>query len=48
MTPRTEAGQTLAEYAVLLGVITVVIITAIATLSSTISDRIDGIASLLP
>ncbi len=48
MKPRAEAGQTLAEYAVLLGVITVLIITAVTTLSSTISSRIDGIASLLP
>jgi Flp pilus assembly pilin Flp len=43
-----EDGQTLAEYAVVLGVITILIITAISTLSGAIAAQLDSISSLLP
>ena len=41
MTPMTESGQTMAEYAVVLGVITVAIVTTFAALSGAINDAFE-------
>jgi len=48
MRHQREAGQTLAEYAVLLGVITIAIITSISLLSAAIAGKLDSITALLP
>ena len=42
-----ERGQTMAEYAVVLAVITLVVIGAITTLSGQISDKLGDIGSVL-
>lgn len=41
-----DEGQTMAEYTVVLGVITLAIVTAIATLSGVIDETIAGVAGL--
>lgn len=43
-----ETGQTMAEYAVMLGVITVGIVLALGTLSGAISNLINRATSLIP
>jgi Flp pilus assembly pilin Flp len=43
-----EEGQTMAEYAVGLSVITVVVITAISLLSDHVLNTITGVAKILP
>jgi Flp pilus assembly pilin Flp len=43
---RREDGQTMAEYGVILAVITPVIVAAIALMSSSIADTIAQVASL--
>ena len=45
---RSEEGQTMAEYGVVLSVITIAIITAIGLLSTNIQDAIDTVAGLIP
>jgi Flp pilus assembly pilin Flp len=45
--PREE-GQTMAEYGVVLAVITPVLIAAIALLSENVRNAIENVASLLP
>jgi Flp pilus assembly pilin Flp len=47
LTKRQE-GQTMAEYGVVLAVITLVVVLAITTLSGSISDAINAVASILP
>lgn len=42
-----EEGQTMAEYAVILGVIAAVIVLAIGTLSTAISGAITSVAGLM-
>jgi Flp pilus assembly pilin Flp len=42
-----EDGQTMAEYAVILGVIAAVIVLAIGTLSTAISGAITSVAGLM-
>jgi Flp pilus assembly pilin Flp len=43
-----QRGQTMAEYAVVLAVITVVIITSLTALSGGISAALDGVTGILP
>ena len=43
----SEDGQTMAEYAVILGVIAAVIVLAIGTLSTAISGAITAVAGLM-
>ena len=43
-----ERGQTMAEYAVVLAVITVVIVGALTALSGGISSALSSVAGLLP
>jgi Flp pilus assembly pilin Flp len=45
---REDDGQTMAEYAVILGVIAVGVIVAITALSGGISSAIDRVADVLP
>jgi Flp pilus assembly pilin Flp len=45
--PRREEGQTMAEYAVTLGVITALVVAAIALLSGNVSNAITSIAGLI-
>ena len=42
-----EDGQTMAEYGVVLGIITLLVVTAIAALSGSVQSVIEGTASLL-
>ena len=42
---RDERGQTMAEYAVVLGVIVVAVVAALTLLSGTISDVLSSVAS---
>lgn len=44
---RAERGQTMAEYAIVLAVITVGIIVALTALGTGISDALDGVTSKL-
>jgi Flp pilus assembly pilin Flp len=44
---RRHEGQTMAEYSVVLGVITIAIVTAIALLSSRVDRLISAIAGLM-
>jgi Flp pilus assembly pilin Flp len=44
--PRREEGQTMAEYAVTLGVITALVVAAIALLSTNVTNAITGVAGL--
>lgn len=44
---RQEDGQSMAEYAVTLGVVTAVVISAIALLSGNVNDAIRAVAALL-
>lgn len=43
-----ESGQTMAEYAVILGVIAVGVIAAIVVLSGGIGNALDSVSNLLP
>jgi Flp pilus assembly pilin Flp len=43
-----QEGQTMAEYGVVLAVITLVVVVALTTLSTNIRDGITGIAALIP
>jgi len=45
---KREEGQTMAEYAVMLSVITLAVITAIALLSTNIVNVITSVADVLP
>jgi Flp pilus assembly pilin Flp len=45
---RREDGQTMAEYAVALGVITPIIILTLTFLSETVATKIESIAGLIP
>jgi Flp pilus assembly pilin Flp len=45
---KRQEGQTMAEYGVVLAVITLVVVLAITTLSGSISDAINAVASILP
>ena len=44
---KREDGQTMAEYGVVLAVITLVVVLAITTLSGRISDAIDAVSGIL-
>lgn len=44
---RDESGQTMAEYAVVLAVITVAVIAVIATLSGKISSTLNSVVNVL-
>ena len=43
-----EDGQTMAEYGVVLAVITLVVVVAITTLSGNIKGAIDAVSAILP
>jgi Flp pilus assembly pilin Flp len=43
-----QRGQTMAEYAVVLAVITVVVVFALTTLSTAISAALDAVTAILP
>jgi len=45
---RDEQGQTMAEYGVVLGVITVLCIVAFTALSGAISGAVDAVTAILP
>jgi Flp pilus assembly pilin Flp len=45
---RREEGQTMAEYGVVLAVITLAVIAAITLLSGNVSNAINSVANLLP
>jgi Flp pilus assembly pilin Flp len=45
---RDENGQTMAEYGVVLAVITLAVIAAISLLSSNVRGAIEGVANILP
>jgi pilus assembly protein Flp/PilA len=45
---KSEKGQTMAEYGVVLAVITLVVILAITTLSGNISNAINSVADIMP
>ncbi|MGN6431788.1 MAG: Flp family type IVb pilin [Gaiellaceae bacterium] len=45
---RRQEGQTMAEYGVVLAVITLVVVVALTTLSTNIRNGISGIAALIP
>jgi len=45
---KREDGQTMAEYGVVLAVITLVVVLAITTLSGKISGAIDAVSAILP
>ena len=45
---RREEGQTMAEYGVVLSVITLVVIAAFALLSTNVQNTIESVASLFP
>jgi pilus assembly protein Flp/PilA len=45
---RSEEGQTMAEYGVILSVITVAIITAVSLLSGNIQGAFESVAGLVP
>lgn len=45
---KREEGQTMAEYAIILGVIAAAVIIAIAALSGGITNALDRITELLP
>jgi len=45
---KREDGQTMAEYGVVLAVITLVVFLAITTLSGRISGAIDAVSAILP
>jgi Flp pilus assembly pilin Flp len=44
---RRESGQTMAEYAVVLGLITLGLVATIGLLSTTIGGRLDSVASII-
>jgi Flp pilus assembly pilin Flp len=45
---KREEGQTMAEYGVVLAVITLVVVVAITALSGAIKGAIDSVTSILP
>ena len=45
---RREEGQTMAEYGVVLAVITLAVIAAITLLSGNVSNAINSVANILP
>jgi Flp pilus assembly pilin Flp len=45
---KREDGQTMAEYGVVLAVITLVVVVAITTLSGNIKSAIDAVSAILP
>ncbi|MGZ4481241.1 MAG: Flp family type IVb pilin [Gaiellales bacterium] len=44
---RSEAGQTMAEYAVVLGVITIAVVVTLGLLSTAISDTLNSVIAKL-
>ena len=44
---RREGGQTMAEYAVVLGVITLGLVATVGLLSTTVADHFDGVVSII-
>jgi Flp pilus assembly pilin Flp len=44
---RDEAGQTMAEYAVVLAVITIAVVAILTTLSTAITDKLNAVISVL-
>jgi len=44
---RHEGGQTMAEYAVVLGVITLGLVATVGLLSTTVADHFDGVVSII-
>ena len=44
---RSEAGQTMAEYAVVLAIITVIIVASLTAFGDALSGMIDGIVDVL-
>jgi Flp pilus assembly pilin Flp len=45
---KRQEGQTMAEYGVVLAVITLVVVVAITALSGSISDAINAVTAILP
>ena len=45
---KREEGQTMAEYGVVLAVITLAVIAAISLLSDNVRNAIEGVANILP
>ena len=45
---RRQDGQTMAEYGIVLAVITLVVVLALTTFGGAVSAQISGIASILP
>ncbi|HEX6679018.1 MAG TPA: hypothetical protein VF063_00080 [Gaiellaceae bacterium] len=45
---RRQDGQTMAEYGIVLAAITIVVVLALMTFGTAVSDQISGIASILP
>ncbi len=45
---RHHDGQTMAEYGIVLAAITIVVVLALMTFGTAVSDQIGGIASILP
>jgi len=45
---RRQDGQTMAEYGIVLATITIVVVLALMTFGTAVSDQISGIASILP
>jgi Flp pilus assembly pilin Flp len=45
---KRQEGQTMAEYGVVLAVITLIVVVAIGTLSTNIKGAIDSVAGILP
>jgi Flp pilus assembly pilin Flp len=43
-----QDGQTMAEYGIVLAAITIVVVLALMTFGTAVSDQISGIASILP
>ena len=46
-TPHEEAGQTMAEYAVVLGVITIAVVVTLGLLSTAISSTLSSVISAM-
>jgi Flp pilus assembly pilin Flp len=46
-TVRDEAGQTMAEYAVVLGVITIAVVVTLGLLSTTISNTLNSVIAAM-
>jgi Flp pilus assembly pilin Flp len=48
LSPRAEDGQTMAEYGVVLALITLAVLAGLTLLSSNISSALTSVANLLP